>query len=194
MTYTHGAVTVVIPTHPPRLPDLTTRAVVSVMEQTRPADALIVELDTNSSGAAKTRNLALAKVTTEWTAFLDSDDEFMPEHLERLTACADETDADVVYPIPVWSGTKPARLRMELTFCPYSLRVANYIPVTTLVRTELLHSIEGGAFTPKSHPYPHKVPHEDWACWLSLLDMRAKFVHLPEVTWIWHWEHKKGHP
>lgn len=175
-----SSVTVVIPTHLPRLSGgWTRRAVASVFSQTRPADALIVELDVNKEGSAVTRNRGLAKVTTEWVAFLDSDDQFKANHLERLLATAEETGADVVYSAPEWVGRDPVALRFGLPFDADALRQANYIPVTSLVRTEL--AWKSGGFT-----CPPGTVFDDWGFYLALLDLGAEFVHLPERTWVWN--------
>jgi Glycosyl transferase family 2 len=39
-------------------------------------------------------------VTTEFVAFLDDDDTFMPEHLEKLREAQLDSGADVVYSMP----------------------------------------------------------------------------------------------
>lgn len=45
--------------------------------------------------AGLTRNFALPLVTTEWTAFVDDDDELAPEYVERLRALAPGNDVVV---------------------------------------------------------------------------------------------------
>ena len=49
-----------------------------------------------NGGAAAARNVALALVDTEWVGFLDADDEWVPDRLERLLALAERTGADVI--------------------------------------------------------------------------------------------------
>lgn len=171
-------VTVVIPTHPGR-ERLCGQAVDSVLAQTRQAEAIVVERDVGRAGAAVTRNRGLAKVTTAWVAFLDSDDSFAPEHLEKLVACAERTGADVVYPCPVVLGAPIPRLRFGLPFSEQALRAGNYIPVTVLARTEAVRAAGGFQCPPGSD-------FEDWGLWLALLDLGARFEHLPEATWMWN--------
>lgn len=170
------------------------RAVRSVEAQTRPPTNVIIELDESGAGACATRNRGLSKVTTEWVAFLDDDDELLPNHLEDLGNVAAVTGADLVY--PRWEGANvnlfngligyafDARLREHI-------RSANFIPITTLVRTKLLHDV--GGFSPHPDTSPTN-PCEDWGAWLKLLDAGAKFVHYPEVTWRWngHGGHTSG--
>lgn len=182
-------VTVVIPTHPARVRNgMIKRAVGSVFEQTRPAAGLIVEVDTAKQGACETRNKGLAKVTTEWVAFLDSDDMFYPQHLQRLTETAEETGADLVYP---WFDLRDSQghdiNRMDplaafgKPFDGKRLLIGNYIPVTVLARTEMVKSVGGFEVRDPNNPC------EDWGCWLRLYGADAVFHHLPERTWVWNW-------
>ncbi|MEU8925305.1 glycosyltransferase [Kitasatospora sp. NPDC048545] len=184
-------ITVCIATIPPRGEQLAA-ALASVAAQSRQPQAIVVEYDHGRTGAAATKNRALARVSTTWTAFLDDDDAFLPHHLERLLWCAETTGADVVYPIPhvprYESGRDPMG-RYEAPFDEAELRRRSYIQTTTLVRTELFHKA-GGFQLPKQFP---GCPFDDWGAWLALLDVGAKFVHLPETTFVWnHWG--KGEP
>lgn len=173
-------ITVVIPTIPPRA-HLLDRALKSVQAQTLPA-LVAVAVDNDHAGAAATRNAALAQVETPWVAFLDDDDEFLPQHLELLMDCAAAACADMVYPwFTVVGGGDPLG-RFGMPFDPDELRQRNYIPVTVLVRTELVR--EAGGFV-NVHEPPHPTC-EDWGLWMRLLDLEARIVHLPERTWIWH--------
>jgi glycosyltransferase involved in cell wall biosynthesis len=155
------------------------RAVASAWGQTLPPDAVEVELDTDRDGAAATRNRALARVGTEWVAFLDDDDVLRPTHLEDCLHHAQRHDADVVYPgYDVVGGVDLVR-RFGMPFDADLLRQANYIPVTAVCRTELVRAV--GGFRPYRKPFPC----EDWGLWLALLDAGARFSHLPERTWVW---------
>lgn len=179
-------VTAVIPVHLPRLTNgVFDRALHSVRTQTRPVDAISIAVDTTHAGAAATRNDALRGVQTEYTAFLDSDDQWRPNHVERLLVTAQETGADVVYP---WftiapSGADPWPEREGQPFDENRLRtVDNYIPVTVLVRTEMIQ--DAGGFRPLGPP---ENPCDDYGAWLALLDRGATFHHLNERTWFWWW-------
>ncbi len=172
-------ITVVIPSIPTR-GKLLRRALASVVSQTLSPAAVSVAVDVGREGSAATRNRALAAVQTEWCAFLDDDDQLLPQHLERLAACAGQASADVVYPCPVVEGRPMPWLQFGMPFDAAELRRANYIPVTVLARTELVKAA-GGFQCPPGSIY------DDHGCWLAMLDRGARFVHLPERTWIWNW-------
>lgn len=157
------------------------RALSTVLCQTLKPAAVIVEWDHQRTGAAATKNRALEKVATEYVAFLDDDDEFLPEHLDTLRAYADSTDADVVYSIPRVPGTNFVSTESQYgkPFNAEVLRQRSFIQTTSLVRAELFKKA-GGFQTPPGSDY------DDWGAWLALLDLGAKFVHVPEVTFIWN--------
>jgi hypothetical protein len=131
-------ITVIIAAHPARARSgLLSRALLSVQQQTLLPAAVAVAVDLRGEGAARTRQRALEAVQTPWVAVLDSDDAFMPRHLELLMGHALETGADFVY-----SGHEtlpPGRSPL-----PYShfTREFDYddpieTTVTTLVRTSI---------------------------------------------------------
>jgi hypothetical protein len=159
------------------------RAIVSVLNQLRPANVITVSVDHDRQGAAENRNRALGHVFTEWVAFLDDDDEFMPDHLLILLQNCD--DVDVVYTGCQVRGPYGEDIplqeewgRFGRPFDGLLLRRKSYLPVTCLVRTELA---QGAAFhAPKGSPY------DDWGFFLDLLNQGARFFHVPQKTWIWH--------
>jgi glycosyltransferase involved in cell wall biosynthesis len=180
-------ITVCIPTIPPRA-DYLERALTSVARQTRPPVHIIIDTDVNREGPAALRNRMLHQVSTEYVAFLDDDDEMLPKHLELLWNCAQVTDADLVYPwFTVVQGDVETDLdplgAFGLPFDPARLDHSNYIPVTVLARAEIVRC--AGGFVNRAEPPATTC--EDWGCWLRMRDAGAKFVHLPQRTWYWHW-------
>lgn len=180
-------VTVVIPSIPPRA-KLLHRALDSVLTQRYTADAVVVEVDRDHRGAAETRNRGLAKVTTEWTAFLDDDDTLGPDHLaELMTYAEDHPHIDLVYPwftvvngwdpFPQYEG-RPFNAELRATI----ETVANFIPVTVLARTDRIRRV--GGFRPIGPP---DNPCDDMGAWRAMLADGARFAHLPQRTWAWHW-------
>ena len=201
-------VTVVIPTIQDRKP-LLRRALKSVEKQTvKPAEVL-VEMDEDRTGAASTRNRALAKVQTEWVAFLDDDDELLPKHLEISLKGLKDSGAELVYTYPVVLGQRDPLATVYrgqivypfgVPFGPdqekYLRTVGNFIPVTHVCRTALVKQVGG---LPEQGEFP--VPEhnnsgdcEDYGLLLRLLDEGAKFIHVPEITWkyIFHDSNTQG--
>jgi hypothetical protein len=196
-------VTVVIPSIPPRR-RLLRRALQSVEAQTRPADAVIVEMDSTHAGAGPTRTAGLRKVETEWTAFLDDDDYWYPQHLQRLLETAEETGADLVYP---WYDVKtPGDGRSKDPLAcfegkPWDPEHPHLFPISALVRTRFT---EQAAFPPVPKPVigPHGLPEnpdfcgDDWPFWCQVFEAGPKVYHLNERTWV-YWHHgfsRRGNP
>lgn len=179
-----GKITVVTPSIPPRAAMLG-RAAASVQAQKRPADDHVIYMDWTGVGPGGARNGALERVTTEWVAFLDDDDEFLPHHLRACERMARHTGADVVYPIGRYDWGDDPLGQMSRPFSELRLRMGNFIPITVLARTALILDVGG-------FPLGHEAPLmgeqrcEDWGLWLRMLDSGASFAALNQVTWICH--------
>lgn len=185
-----------VPTIPPRRQYLQ-RAVESIQAQTRPADELRVVCDIEAQGAAVTRNQAWREATSEWIAFLDDDDEWYPDHLALLCAAIDD-ETDLIYPwFDLPHGVDPLAVRVNDRYVsPYGLEFGeqhrwhiltegNFVPVTVLVRREMLERVNGFPL-PGTERWPHDHC-EDWGCWQDMLRAGARFKHVPQRTWVWHW-------
>jgi glycosyltransferase involved in cell wall biosynthesis len=184
-------ITVCIATIPPRQ-KLLRKALSSVCIQTLAPTAIIVESDPDRTGAAATKNRALAKASTEWVAFLDDDDQFMPEHLDKLFTAAQREDADVVYSrpfIPQIPDHEDPTGRRGAPFDADELRERSYIQTTSLIRADLMRKAGGFQVPPPSKHYiPQVENYDDWGAWLAMLDLGARFFHVNEQTFIWnHW-------
>lgn len=181
-------VTVIIPHIPSRV-DKLARALASVTAQTYPARDVIIASDLFKEGSAATRNRPLLTgIATDWVAFLDDDDVWLPHHLETLIAAARATGAQVVYPgcvVVDGNGFQIPRReewgRFGRPFDAELLRRKAYLPVTSLVDAELACKALFGP--PTTHP---DSDYDDWGFYLRLLDLGATFLHVPEITWIWH--------
>lgn len=187
-------ITVVIPTIPPR-ERMLRRALLSVKRQTLAPAEVIVETDTEHTGSAATRNRALARVGTEWVAWLDDDDQFLPNHLQRLHDEAQRTGADVVYSLPrvldEHNRVKPRQWDWGggPEFDPELLRRKAHIQTTSLVRTEWARKVGGFRFIADETG----ASNDDHGFYLALLDAGAKFAHVHEETFIWR-HHGYGLP
>jgi hypothetical protein len=166
-------VSVVTPFHEQRrVNGMLERAAASVRAQTVPVEHILAK-DVHRVGAAITRQHGLALVETEWTAFLDSDDEMDPDHIEKLLACAQATGADYVYPwFRVVGGTDPFPMFFGR---PWDNDAPHSTTITILVRTKLAQQV---GF--------RQVSWEDWDFTLRCVEFGARIVHLPERTWTWH--------
>lgn len=186
---------VVIPTHPRRMRNgMTTRAIQSALGQTLPPTALSVHCDNEGRGVPYCRQMALEANQEPWTAFLDSDDWFMPHHLAALVAAQEESGADYVYswyqlirlgqrlrvPVGAHDGVFPWTHFSE----PWDPENPRQTTITMLVRTELAKEI--GFWAPsdeETFPDGHRVG-EDWHFTLEC-NRLGKIYHLPERTWFW---------
>lgn len=180
-------ITVLIP-HITVRPNALTRALKSVATQVRRPDVIHIEVDRHKTGSAATRNRGLMLVQTEWVAFLDDDDEFLPTHLVTLLQHAEDVgDVDVVYSgchvLDVHGNEIPLHEewgRFGLPFDGDLLRQKSYLPVTSLVRTELARAARFGP------PDGQMSDYDDWGFYVRLLDLDAQFSHVPEKTWVWN--------
>lgn len=167
--------------------DLLRRALGSVFKQTRPADDIKIAFDHDHRGAAETRNRAWRGLDTDYVAFLDDDDAFLPEHLELVLACALETDADMVFPwYEVVGGSDPFAETFGKPWDPMNPRQTT---ITCLWKRSALEMIGG---------FPLLWPGtdldgggnrigEDMLAVHELNNRGGKIAHLPAKTW--HWFH-----
>lgn len=178
-------ITVAIPTIPPRV-GLLQRAVASVLTQTHPAAGLVIAIDNEKQGAGVTRQRALDMVGTQWVAFLDDDDEFMPDHLRTLWDAVHAHNADYVYS---WFETIPQGLDPFPTshyLDPWADEKPRQTTVTTLVRTELARQVGFASFSETGELIDGQRWGEDYAFTLGVLALGAKIHHVVAKTWYWH--------
>lgn len=125
----------------------------------------------SASGAAAARNVGIKNARSVWIAFLDSDDAWLPEKLERqVNAVSHSTDI-----VGVFTGIRYVP-RVGSILSPYydyvpdaeinlsSLRQLNHLSSTStaLIRRSLLSEIGG---------FDEKLPScQDWDLWLRLAE------------------------
>ncbi|MEU0467302.1 glycosyltransferase [Amycolatopsis sp. NPDC006131] len=179
-------ITVVVPTIPIR-GKMLGRALTSIRQQTLPPAAIVVEYDHDRTGSAATRNRALAKVDTEWVAWLDDDDQFLAHHLETLRGAAAKYDADVVYSLPRVldaAGNQVPRAHDwggGPVFDSEYLKRKAHIQTTSLVKTEWARKVGGFKFITDSTG----AVNDDHGFYLALYEAGARFHHVHEETFIW---------
>ncbi|HEX8054587.1 MAG TPA: glycosyltransferase family 2 protein [Thermoleophilaceae bacterium] len=195
-------VSVVIPAY--RRPDLVERAIRSVQAQTAAPAELIVVDDASGDGTGSraadlgarvvthernqgegaARNSGIEAARHEWVALLDSDDEWLPEHLETLWAAH---DGHVLVGTAIlgmgsganhhrvfgWTGRRPRVLRGPADVAvPDSKLTASSV----LVRREA--ALRAGGFRPLKRA-------SDLDMWLRLLQLGSALA-IPRVTALYH--------
>jgi hypothetical protein len=179
-------VTIVIP-HLPEREELLAELLKSIELQTYQPDEVIIEIAQPEDNAAVTRTRACEKVKTTRIALVDDDDLLLPNHLDVLMRRMDEWDFDLTYS---YFRSEPKGIdplgRFGAVFSGFHLIQANYIPITHLIRTELLQSCLPYEPMPDDVRalYKNKLL-EDWHMLLKLLDIDCRFNHVPVVSWVW---------
>jgi hypothetical protein len=165
------------------------RARWSVEMQTLAPARHLIEWDDYADGAAVTRQRGLDRVDTEWTAFLDSDDYFYPEHLEYLAAGALALGADYVYSYFTVHDAYDATVGddpLMLFGVPFNPENPTQTTMTILVRTELAQKVgfrepDPGMLIPGT---THRHG-EDYEFTLGCVREGAKILHGARRTWAW---------
>lgn len=176
-------ISVCIAAHPARFrgPVLLNRALASVIAQTLLPVAVHVVNDVDRHGAGRTRRTLLDYVDTEWLAWLDSDDEWMPEHLEKLHRVAVDTDSVYVYS---WFHGGDPLGHFSLPFNPCT---PHHTTMNVLVRTDIAKEV--GFPDNATGPYAN----EDWAFITGVAKLACErglsMTHLAERTWYYHQGH-----
>lgn len=176
---------VAIPSIPPRAAMLS-RALQSVLAQSRPADQIVVAVDQEHRGAAYTRNRAWWSLDTAWVAFLDDDDELNVDHLQRLIDHAEAADADLVYPwFDVVGGTDPFPHHFGV---PWDPAEPHQTTITCLWRRSALEKVEGFPDAGDGELVDENGNRigEDYLAVRRLNDLGGRIVHHPARTWRWH--------
>ena len=140
----------------------TTRSVVTGYTESDQRIQLIVNPE--NLGVAKTRNRGMDLFRGQYVAFLDSDDYWEPQMLEKMVAKAIETHADIIY-------------------CSYMLvdetgkKVCNdfLVPPKTTFEESIVRSVITcstvlvTAELARHHRFPTDMYHEDIAMWFQIL-------------------------
>jgi glycosyltransferase involved in cell wall biosynthesis len=185
-----SGVTAVIPTIPPRRA-LLGRALASVFNQTVQPDAVAVVADNDHAGVWVTRTLGIQMARTEWVAFLDDDDEWLPHHLEALLAHQAASGADLVY--SYYESVPRGQDVLGIFGLPFNPGWAT-VTGTVLVRAELAAQVSLGP------PAPIEVErnaNDDHRLLHGVLKLGGTVSHLAERTWLYHMDqraHTSGRP
>lgn len=176
-------VTVAIPAILPRR-SLLSRALHSVTNQVEPVAAVAIAVDSQRDGAWTTRNRAIAMVHTTWTAFLDDDDELLPHHTQFLLDRCEEHGLDMAWGwFSVVGGGDPFPYHRGRQYDPDDFHV---VPITYLVRTELLHEAIAATGGFASDPENTGAWHVQDRFVFDWMARNGKHQAFNDITWLWH--------
>ena len=136
---------------------------------------ILINCDTNQ-GPAEARNLALKHASGEYIAFLDSDDIWQKEKLEKQLTVLESTKYDICYTAyGILDGN--SSLAKKLYLIPEridykELLKENVIGLSTvLIKRELL----------TGYKFNNRWFHEDYALWLQLLGSGKRAIGINEI-------------
>jgi glycosyltransferase involved in cell wall biosynthesis len=204
-------ISVVIPTYNRR--DYIERAIVSILNQTRQASEILVVDDastdgteivmehiisrfpqagiqflrsTENQGAQAVRNRGIREAAGEWIAFLDSDDEWLPHHLETSLLVAETDQVNVVY----GSGFVEDGINKKLMSCGRPARKAIMYPDILSNAGPMFQSmlVRKSCFEKIDFLDENIIAHQEWDTAIRLFrDNEVSYVEEP--VFIWHLHH-----
>lgn len=182
-------ITVLMACHPSRLHNgLAIAAFESIARQTLQPEAIILVNDKDRRGAGHTRQTLLSMVRTKWLAWLDSDDIYLPTHLEKLYQCAVDTDSVFTFsyfhaPYDPFSQENPNGHFGKV----FDVANPHHTTITFLARTDIAQEVG----FPESN-FNHPVSNEDLVHIFNFAKLcherGLRMTHLPERTWIYRQE------
>lgn len=137
----------------------------------------------NNMGAAKTRNCGLDLCQGDYVAFLDSDDVWYPEKLEKQLGCLMKSGADLCYTSYALVGEDGEKVRADYVVPEQAtldcMLKQNIIGCSTvLMKRELM----------EQRRFREDFYHEDYVLWLSLLRDGYSAVGCAEVLTAWRYQ------
>ena len=134
----------------------------------------IITLSKNG-GVANARNVGTEAAKADWLAFLDSDDLWESDKLERQLALADETGAKLLYTDAscIDGAGQPTGRRFKV---PASVTYRQALTGNDLVCSSVL--IDRALYL--RHPMERSDLHEDYLCWLAVLKEGVTAVGIRE--------------
>jgi len=188
------SVSVIVPTY--NRPGYLTRALASIRAQTFWDYEIIVINDYGESveqlcrlfdpvthyrldpnrGLPAARNIGIKLFAKgRYIAYLDDDDVWLPQHLEKLVKFRQQTDCKVVYSDSYfWQDEKKFELLLSEKYKRKHLQQRNLSPICSILHDKDLFDLAG--YFDESLPAL-----EDYDLWLRFSE-HTDFEHLPEVT------------
>lgn len=128
-----------------------------------------------NKGVANARNVAARAAQADWIAFLDSDDLWTPDKLEKQLQKAEETGASLVYTAAACIDESD-RETGKVFAVPSSIDADTLLKQTDLITSSIL--VKRELFL--AHPMERSDLHEDLICWYRILKDGAKAVGINE--------------
>ncbi len=134
------------------------------------------------------RNMGIQLAKGKYIAYLDDDDQFLPDHLETLVTCLESSEYEVAYTdaFRVIHEKQHGRYVETGRDVPYScefsrenLLYENFIPILCVMHSRSCFD-DVGLFDESLHT------HEDWDLWIRLSE-RAPFHHIKKTTAEFSW-------
>jgi GT2 family glycosyltransferase/glycosyltransferase involved in cell wall biosynthesis/Flp pilus assembly protein TadD len=139
-------------------------------------------------GLAASRNTGLRAAKGQYIAYLDDDDRYLPDHLETLVTCLEQSDYKAAY-TDAWrvherlEGGRHVETGRDLPysheFNPANLLISNYFPVLCVMHERSCID-EVGNFDESL------FAHEDWDLWIRMAT-KFPFKHLTRTTAEFSW-------
>lgn len=132
-------------------------------------------LQPTNLGVAAARNRGVREATGDYIAFLDADDLWLPEKLEKQLAFLNETKADLCYTAASCINDHGEALPNRF-LAPETVTYRNLLKGNVIVCSSVLAK----AVWLKKYPMEKGNFHEDYVCWLSMLKDGAKAVGITD--------------
>lgn len=140
-------------------------------------DPRILVLESNSQkGVATNRNQGILKSTGDYIAFLDSDDLWLPQKLEKQVLFMNSQRIDFSY-------HSYQQINPDGQILPLIRHAPKQINYTSLLKTNAIGclSVMVRSSLIKHHSFRPNLPHEDFLLWLELLKETPQAQGLNEV-------------